>query len=161
MYHRSRCTWKSALNTFLCPVCWVEQVIYPYIYPPLREQFSPMGSHLILFLFISYLRSLFWFQNHTTPMAFFDPPIFYHPEVGSIKDPYGFPIWDLSVLYLSRELFLISKSHYWGGIFGSKKTQMWRMGGSVGGSVGRTLIFCFCLFLKNYLIYHANYFWSP
>ena len=69
-------------------------------YPPLRELCNaPLwGPIWFSFFFISSLRSLFWVQNPIKFIAFFDLPIFYHPEGGPIKDPYGFPNWDLSYL---------------------------------------------------------------
>ena len=46
---------------------------------------------------------------------------FYHPEVGSLKDPYGFPLWSLSNLYLPSNFFLISKSQCYRGLFWTPK----------------------------------------
>ena len=47
------------------------------------------------------------------------------------------------------------------GVPGVPASLYWRMGGSVGGSVGRPFIFLFYLFLENYLIYDANFVYAP
>ena len=62
-----------------------------------------------------------------------------------------------SFCFISPELFFVFQNQTTGVTFFEKKNLIWR----TGGSVGRTFIFLFCLFLENYLIYHANYFWSP
>ena len=126
---------------------------------PRREIRSiSLGVQLILFPFIGVSKSLEPFKN-LLGFQFFFLGMFYHPEVGPIKDPYGFPIWDLSVLYLSRELFFYFKITVLGWLFLIQKKH--KCDGSVGRWVGRTFIFLFCFFFENYLVYHANYYWSP
>jgi len=53
----------------------------------------------------------------------------YHTEVGSLKDPYEFPIWDLSFLNLSRQFFFWFQNHTTTGpFFEPRNFLMWRMG---------------------------------
>ena len=126
---------------------------------PRREIRSiSLGVQLILFPFIGVSKSLEHFKN-LKGFSFFLPPNVLSPGGGANKGPLRVPNLR-SFLYLPRELFFDFKITLLGWHFLIQKKHKcdgW-VGRSVGGWVGRTFIFLFCLFLKNYLIYHANNF---
>ena len=89
-------------------------------YPPLRELCNaPLwGPIWFSFFFISSLRSLFWLQKPIGFIAFFDPPIFYPPLRELMKcSPMGSHLILFLFYILPQLIFLISKSHYSGGLF--------------------------------------------
>jgi len=120
---------------------------------------SPMGSHLILsFFFISYLRSLFWFQNHTIPMAFFDPQ-FFIPRCGSYEMlPYGVTFDSLSFLYLTSGHFFDFKITLFPWPILTPSIFLSPGGGAKRGSLRIPNLRSFCFILTGNICL-GNFFW--